>query len=63
MIHPYDLIGMPYRLGASPEKHGAADCLTLAKAVLSFQGVKTPEPKRHWYRRLMQGDTNVFATS
>ena len=60
MIHPYDLIGLKYRLGASPEKHGAADCLTLAKAVLTFNGVETPEPKREWYRRLKRGDTAVF---
>ena len=59
-MHPYDLIGLPYRLGAIPEKHGAADCLSLAKAVLAFQGVDTPEPQRDWYRRLRKGDTSVF---
>ena len=61
MIHPYDLIGYPYRLGASPEKHGAADCLTLAKAVLAWQGIETPAGQRAWYRRLRQGDTSIFA--
>ena len=60
MIHPYELIGLPYRLGATPEKHGAADCLSLAKAVLDFYGVITPEPERNWYRRLRRGDTAVF---
>lgn len=60
MIHPYDLIGMKYRLGASPEKHGAADCLTLAKAVLAWQGIDTPDGQRAWYRRLRRGDTRVF---
>ena len=60
MIHPYDLIGLPYRLGASPEKHNAADCLTLAVAVLNWHGVDTPQPQRAWYRRLYRGDTAVF---
>lgn len=60
MIHPYRLIGLPYRLGATPEKHQAADCLTLARAVLEHHGVSTPEPQRSWYRRLYRGDTAVF---
>ena len=60
MMHPYDLVGMEYRLGASPDKHGKADCLTLAKAVLTFQGIKTPPPQRLWYRRLLKGETEVF---
>ena len=60
MMHPYELIGLPYRLGAIPEKHGAADCLSLAKAVLAFQGVATPEATRQWYRRIKKGDTSIF---
>jgi len=60
VIHPYNLIGMKYRLGASPEKHGAADCLSLAKAVLQYQGIETPPAQRAWYRRLRRGDTSVF---
>ena len=60
MMHPYQLIGLPYRLGAIPEKHGAADCLSLAKAVLAFQGVATPEATRDWYRRIKRGDTSIF---
>ena len=60
MIHPYNLIGLPYRLGAEPERHGAADCLTLTKAVLKYQGIATPSPQRSWYRRLRRGDTDVF---
>ena len=60
MIHPYNLIGLPYRLGADPERHGAADCLSLAKAVLKYQGVETPPAQRSWYRRLRRGDTDVF---
>jgi len=59
-MHPYELIGLPYRLGAIPEKHGAADCLSLAREVLLFHGVNTPAPQRSWYRRLRQGDTGVF---
>ena len=59
-MHPYNLIGMRYRLGADPERHGAADCLTLAKAVLQYQGVVTPPAQRSWYRRLRRGDTDVF---
>ncbi len=59
-MHPYRLIGLPYRLGASPEKHQAADCLTLARAVLEHHGVPTPKPQRSWYRRLYRKDTAVF---
>lgn len=60
-MHPSRLIGLPYRLGADPVRHGAADCLTLAKAVLEHQGVPTPQAQREWYRRLKRGDTSVFA--
>ena len=60
MMHPYELIGLPYRLGATPEKHGAADCLSLSRAILAFYGISTPEPERDWYRRLRKGDTAVF---
>ena len=35
---PYRLIGLPYRLGAVPEKHGAADCLSPAMAVQAWHG-------------------------
>ena len=54
------LIGMSYRLGADPERHGAADCLSLSKAVLASYGIETPTPQRDWYRRLKRGDTSVF---
>ena len=60
MMHPYELIGLPYRLGATPEKHGAADCLSLARSILEFYEIATPEPERGWYRRLRRGDTDVF---
>ena len=59
-MHPYHLIGLKYRLGASPEKHGAADCLTLTQAVLNWHGIETPKPKRSWYRRLYKKDFAVF---
>ena len=59
-MRPEKLIGMQYRLGSNPEKHGTADCLSLARAVLAYQGIETPKPQRNWYRRLKRGDTNVF---
>ena len=60
MIEPYELIGLPYRLGAVPEKHGAADCLSLAKAVLAWHGIESPCPTRCWYRRLRAKDYSIF---
>lgn len=60
MIHPYQLLGLPYRLGAIPEKHNAADCLSLAQAVVRWHGVEMPEAQRLWYRRLRRGDHSVF---
>ena len=57
---PYELLGMPYRLGADPEKHQAADCLSLTRAVLLHYGFNPPLPERGWYRRLRKGDTQVF---
>ena len=57
---PYELLGLPYRLGADPEKHNAADCLSLACTVLRYYGFEPPMPERSWYRRLRKGDTSVF---
>jgi len=57
---PYDLIGLPYRLGATPEKHNAADCLSLARTNLQLQGFDAPPVERSWYRRLYRGDYTVF---
>ena len=59
-MSPYDLIGMKYRLGADPERHGAADCLSLARTVLLSYGLNPPPVNRDWYRRLKSGDTAVF---
>jgi len=60
LIEPYQLIGLPYRLGAIPEKHGAADCLSLAAAVQAWHGIDMPAPERSWYRRLRRKDYSVF---
>ena len=57
---PYDLIGRGYRLGADFVSRPEGDCVSLARAVLMYHGVETPEPKRSWYRRLRKGDTSVF---
>ena len=56
----HEIIGMRYRLGASPEEHGKADCLSMCRTVLSSYNISTPAPKRDWYRRLRRGDYNVF---
>ena len=55
-----ELIGLPYRLGANPDEHHAADCLSLACAVLRNDGFNPPAPRREWYRRLRRGDYEVF---
>ena len=60
MIHPLKLIGIKYRLGSNPEQHGTADCVSLARAVLSYQGIEAPPTQRSWYRRLKNGDYSVF---
>ena len=60
MIEPCELIGLPYRLGAVPQKHGAADCLSLATAVQAWYGIDMPLPQRSWYRRLRRKDYSVF---
>ena len=60
MIEPTELIGLPFRLGANPEKHGAADCLSMSKAVLHWCGIDSPEPTRSWYRRLKRKDYVIF---
>ena len=57
---PYDLIGRGYRLGANFVSRPEGDCLSLARAVLTYHGIETPQPDRSWYRRLRKGDTDVF---
>ena len=57
---PIDLIGLPYRIGADPIKHGATDCVNLCRFVLAWHGISTPTPERQWYRRLRAGDSSIF---
>ena len=57
---PFDLIGRGYRLGADFVSRPEGDCLSLARFVLGWYGIKTPEPQRSWYKRLRRGDTDVF---
>ena len=57
---PHQLIGLPYRLGADPIKHGAGDCLSLCRTVLKSYGISSPDPKRSWYRRLRKKDYSIF---
>ena len=59
-MRPDELIGLPYRLGADPVKHGAGDCLSLCRVVLAHYGFTVPEGKRDWYRRLRKKDYSVF---
>ena len=60
VLQRLDLIGLKYRLGAEPERHGAADCLTLSRYVLATYGIDTPAGDRSWYRRLRQKDYSIF---
>ena len=59
-MKPHQLIGLRYRLGADPIKHHAADCLSLARTVLKYYGIKSPEPTRDWYRRFRKKDYKIF---
>ena len=59
-MNPFHFIGLPYRLGANPEQHKAADCLTLSRAVLKHYGIDSPCPTRDWYRRLRKNDYSIF---
>lgn len=51
---------MKYRLGAEPERHGQADCLTLSRYILRTYGIGTPQAERSWYRRLRKKDYSIF---
>ncbi len=59
-MKPHELIGLPYRLGADPIKHGAGDCLSLCRTVLKSYGINSPNPKRSWYKRLKKKDYTIF---
>lgn len=54
------LLGLPYRLGATPDQHKAADCVSLSREVLKNYGIESPAPTRDWYRRLKKKDYEVF---
>jgi len=60
-MKPYKLIGLPYRLGADPERHKAGDCLSLVRTVLANYGITVPEGKREWYRKLRAKDYSIFS--
>jgi hypothetical protein len=59
-MRPDQLIGLPYRLGADPVKHGAGDCLSICRTVLAYYKISSPEPARSWYRRLRKKDYSIF---
>ena len=59
-MRPDELIGLPYRLGADPEKHNAGDCLSLVRTVLANYGFTVPKGERDWYRRLKRKDYSIF---
>ena len=59
-MKPHQLIGLPYRLGADPERHKAGDCLSLVRIVLANYGFTVPQGQRDWYRRLRKKDYSVF---
>ena len=59
-MRPDELIGLPYRLGADPEKHNAGDCLSLVRTVLANYGFTVPKGERDWYRRLRKKDYSIF---
>ena len=59
-MKPHQLIGLPYRLGADPVKHGAGDCLSLCRTVLKSYGISSPDTKLSWYLRLRKKDYRIF---
>ena len=59
-MNPFKLIGLPYRLGADPEIHKAADCVSLSRTVLNHYGIKSQKATRDWYRRLRKKDYSIF---
>ena len=59
-MKPFELIGLPYRLGAIPEIHRAGDCYSISAHVIRYLRIEVPRPTRSWYRRLRNGDYQVF---
>jgi hypothetical protein len=43
-------IGLPYRWGGDPDRHGGTDCLRLTLAVLALYDAPRPAVKRDWYQ-------------
>ena len=49
-------IGLPYRWGGDPNRHGGTDCLRLTIAVLSLYDAPRPATiKREWYQAASRG--------
>ena len=59
-LKPYELIGLEYRLGSDPIKHGTGDCLSLVRTVLGHYGFTVPKGERNWYRKLKRKDYSIF---
>ena len=59
-MKPHELIGLKYRLGSDPVKHGTGDCLSLVRTVLDYYGFTVPKGERDWYRRLKRKDYSIF---
>ena len=59
-LKPYELIGLEYRLGSDPVKHGTGDCLSLVRTVLGHYGFTVPKGERDWYRRLKRKNYSIF---
>ena len=59
-MRPELLLGKPYRLGATFDLHQAGDCIGLAREVLKFYGIKSPQPTRDWYRRVRRNDYSIL---
>ena len=59
-MKPHELIGLKYRLGSDPVKHGTGDCLSLVRTVLANYGFTVPQGQRDWYRRLKRKDYSIF---
>jgi hypothetical protein len=59
-LKPHELIGLEYRLGSDPVRHGTGDCLSLVRTVLANYGFTVPKGERDWYRRLKRKDYSIF---
>jgi len=49
-------VGLPYRMGADPQRSNATDCIRLVLQVLADAGLNPPAVERQWYRWLAQRD-------